>query len=83
MGSYLNIKNDYLKNEWSFSQLHIDSKGKSISHFVGEDNTFVVLVDNGYYYRSSFTPSTSGECSVLQKKIFIFKWRWFFILRFI
>ena len=72
LGSYLNIKNDYLSNEWSFAQLHIDSKGKSISHFVGEDNTFVVLVDNGYYYRSSFTPSTSGECSVLQKKEFLF-----------
>ena len=72
LGSYLNIQNDYLNNEWSFAQLHIDSKGKSISNFVGEDNTFVVLVDNGYYYRSNFTPSTSGECSILQKKEFLF-----------
>lgn len=71
IGSYLNIKNDYLTNEWSFAQCHIDSKGKNLSNFVGEDNTFVVITSNGMYYRGNFLPSKGGECEILQKKDYL------------
>ena len=71
IGSYLNIKNDYLSNEWSFAQYHIDCKGKNISTFVGEENDFVVITYNGMYYRSNFINSKGGECKTLQKKEFL------------
>ena len=72
IGSYLKIENDYLKDEWSFAQMHTDTQGKYIVNFVGEDNTFVVLTDNGIYYRSKFSPSIGGECPINQKKEYLF-----------
>lgn len=72
IGSYLNIQNDYLKDEWSFAQMHIDAQGKYIVNFIGEENTFVILTESGFYYRSKFSPSTGGECLVYQKKKYLF-----------
>lgn len=72
LGSYLNIQNDYLKNEWSFSQYHIDFKGKNIANFVNNNNNFVVLTDNGTYFRSSFDISSGGECETLQKRNYFY-----------
>ena len=72
IGSYLNIQNDYLKNEWSFSQYHIDFKGKNIVSFCPESNNFVVLTENGMYYRSCFSPSNGGECGTVQKKDYLY-----------
>lgn len=71
LSSYLNIQNDYLKNEWSFAQYHIDYKGKNIVSFCSEINNFVVLTENGMYYRSCFSPSTGGECGTIQKKEYL------------
>ena len=71
IGSYLNIQNDYLKNEWSFAQYHIDFKGKNISSFINEDNTFVVVTYSGMYYRANFVPSKGGECGTIQKKDYL------------
>ena len=52
--------------------MHIDVQGKYITNFIGEDNTFVVLTDNGIYYRSKFSPSNGGECPIHQKKEYLF-----------
>ena len=71
IGSYLNIQSDYLKNEWSFSHYHIDIKGKYLVNFTDE-NSFVIITDNGMYYRCIFYPSKGGECKTLQKNDFLF-----------
>jgi WD40 repeat protein len=70
IGSYLKIQNDYLKNEWSFSQFHIDAKCKHIVNFINykDNNLFVVLTENGIYYRASFDLFKGGECTIKQKK---------------
>lgn len=69
---YINIQNDYLKNEWSFAQYHIDYKGKNIASFCPGINNFVVLTENGMYYRASFSISTGGECGTIQKKDYLY-----------
>lgn len=68
IGSYLSIKNDYLKNEWSFAQYHINYKGKNIVDFISEDNDFAVLTENGIYHRACFDSYKGGECTQIQKK---------------
>ena len=72
IGSYLNIQNDYLKNEWSFAQFHIESKGKYITNFVGDNNIFVILTNDGLYYRVKYNPSTGEECKILQQEKYLF-----------
>ena len=71
LGSYLNIQNEYLQNEWSFSQYHIEVKSKYLVNFVDE-NSFVIITEDGIYYRCKFNPSTGGECTTLQQKNFPF-----------
>ena len=72
IGSYLNIQYDYLNNEWSFAQFHIESKGKYITNFVGDNNIFIILTNEGLYYRVQFKPTPGEECKILQKDQYLF-----------
>ncbi len=52
VGSFLNLQNTYLDNEWSFAQYHIDCKINNIANFTGKDNNIIILTEDGMYYLS-------------------------------
>ena len=69
-GSFLNLQNTYLDNEWSFAQYHIDCKINNIANFTGKDNNIIILTEDGMYYRARFNLQ-GGECETLQHKNFL------------
>ena len=55
----------YFNSEWSFAQFKVNSN-KSICTF-GQDNTIIVVSNEGKYYRASFDPKAGGECKKLEE----------------
>ena len=66
----INMQNSILDNEWSFAQYHIDCKRNNIANFYGDDNSIIVLTEEGMYYRASLNVK-GGECTTLQSKSFL------------
>ena len=67
--SFLGYQNEYLNSEWSFSQYRLNFKEKSVVSFGNEDNnTIIVITQNGKYYNGKFDPKVKGECQTSMEK---------------
>ena len=66
LANFFGMGKNYFNSEWSFAQFKINST-KSICTF-GQDNTIIVVSNEGKYYKASFDPKTGGECKKLEEK---------------
>ena len=65
LANFFGMGKNYFNSEWSFAQFKINST-KSICTF-GQDNTIIVVSNEGKYYRASFDPKAGGECKKLEE----------------
>ena len=66
LANFFGMGKNYFNSEWSFAQFKINST-KSICTF-GQDNTIIVVSNEGKYYKASFDPKAGGECKKLEEK---------------
>ena len=68
IGGLLNIKNAYLESERSFAKFKVQEEN-SILGF-GSENTFVVIIMDGKYYKGVYNLKRGGEdCKIEEKTI--------------
>ena len=59
------LKKDYFNGEFSFAQVRIKEE-KSICTF-GNDNTIIIICNNGKYYKAKIPLEKGGECEIIQE----------------
>lgn len=58
---------NYLFSQWSFAQACLPTKEKSIIVFGRNNNLFLVISSNGYYYKYGINHKNGGECVELER----------------